>query len=455
MPSQSPEAIAKWNVRHFIIFRTLFNSRFYYPVFAIIFLDFGLTIEQFALLNVIWAVTIIVAEVPSGALSDLFGRKKLLWFTALLMVAEMVTWAFAPRTDPTVLFWVLAMNRILSGLGEASASGSDEALVYDSLEQAGMKGQWSNVLAKTQRFQAFGFMLAMVLGGLIYDYKFVQILANWAGMDVTLSQDTTLRWPLILNVLTALAVLYVSLRFVEPGEEKETRVQPKVRYAFKQTWEAGKWIGRTPFALIVIAAGAYADSVIRMFITLASEYYRMIEFTPVTFGIIGAGMSGLSILVASLSKWLVDTHSPTFNFFAICTVALLGFYGSTFFIPYWGLLFVIMLFVAFSVTTYCISYYLNHVSEKSRRATVLSFKGMALNLGYGFIGWLYALLGKYLREDPTLTTDKDAHFMAGMGYFPIYFAIGTVAVVLFALWRCPKPTQTFREMGGEKGAANR
>ena len=46
------------NIRYFIAFKVFFNSRYYYPVFTILFLDFGLTLEQFALLNVAWAVGI-------------------------------------------------------------------------------------------------------------------------------------------------------------------------------------------------------------------------------------------------------------------------------------------------------------------------------------------------------------------------------------------------------------
>ena len=55
------------NVRLFIAFRVFFNARFYYPVFTILFLDFGLTLEQFALLNAAWAAAIVLLEVPSGA----------------------------------------------------------------------------------------------------------------------------------------------------------------------------------------------------------------------------------------------------------------------------------------------------------------------------------------------------------------------------------------------------
>ena len=90
----SPFSIA--NVRLFVAFRVFFNARFYYPVFTILFLDFGLTIEQFALLNTVWAITIFCAEVPSGALADILGRKYLLVATALLMTAEMCLLAFVP-----------------------------------------------------------------------------------------------------------------------------------------------------------------------------------------------------------------------------------------------------------------------------------------------------------------------------------------------------------------------
>ena len=100
----SLETIARRNIRHFLIFRVLFNARFYYPVFAVIFLDFGLTLEQFAMLNAIWAATILLAEVPSGSLSDLMGRKSMMVFTASLMVIEMAVWAWAPTGNPQLLF---------------------------------------------------------------------------------------------------------------------------------------------------------------------------------------------------------------------------------------------------------------------------------------------------------------------------------------------------------------
>ncbi|MCP4718434.1 MAG: MFS transporter, partial [Desulfobacteraceae bacterium] len=78
MKHASPFSIP--NIRRYIAFKVMFNSRFYYPVFTILFLDFGLTVAQFAILNSVWAATIVLAEVPSGALADIIGRKRLLVF---------------------------------------------------------------------------------------------------------------------------------------------------------------------------------------------------------------------------------------------------------------------------------------------------------------------------------------------------------------------------------------
>ena len=132
------ESTAQRNVRAFTLFRMFFSARFYYPVYALLFLDYGLTLEQFGILNGVWAVTIVLAEVPSGALADTIGRRNLLIVTGV-DVAEMGVLLIAPIGGGTLLFWLFLINRIISGLAEAAASGADEALTYDSLKAAGQE----------------------------------------------------------------------------------------------------------------------------------------------------------------------------------------------------------------------------------------------------------------------------------------------------------------------------
>ncbi|MDZ8120498.1 MFS transporter [Pontiella agarivorans] len=426
------QSIAKNNVRRFITFRLLFNARFYYPVFAVIFLDFGMTLDQFAMLNAIWAATIILAEVPSGALSDLMGRKKLLILTSGLMVAEMAVWAFAPRGNPALLFWLLALNRVLSGLGEAAASGSDEALVYESLEDAGMQDQWSRVLESVTKWRSAAFMFAMIIGGLVYDPT---LLSAWTGLEI--SKEFTVRLPLFLTFITSILCWINCLGFHEsarPDKEEQLAVGD----AFRQTVQAGRWIFQTPFALVVILAGAFLDSVIRMFITLNSEYYRLIHYPEFALGLIGAGMSLLNFVIAPLARKLVDHKTPGRVFVIALLLGIAGFTGASFFIPFLGVVFMILLSAAFSITAFAISFYLNRITTNSIRATVLSFKGMALNLGYGFIGIVYAQLLKFLENNRSIEAGSDEMFIAGAQYFPPYFLIGAVGVILVARLYCPE-----------------
>src|SRR5690606_35891112 len=96
------------NANRFVIFSVFFTARAYYPVLAILFLDLGLTLDQFVLLNLIWALTIFLFEVPSGALADTIGRRTLLITASVLMVIEMLCLLLAPR-DGGMLLLVLCV----------------------------------------------------------------------------------------------------------------------------------------------------------------------------------------------------------------------------------------------------------------------------------------------------------------------------------------------------------
>jgi MFS family permease len=425
--------IARSNIRNFIAFRMFFNARFYYPVFAVIYLDFGMTLEQFAVLNSIWAATIILAEVPSGALSDIIGRKKMIVTAGILMVVEMLVWGFAPTSNLDFLFWILAINRVLSGLAEAAASGADEALVYDSIDEAGKKDEWGLILQKVTRWQSFAFMVALLTGGILYDPDAMTKVCQFLGFDLLLTQQETMRWPIFLNLVTALLTLLAALSLRETQNYQSNSDPISIKSAFTQTWKVGHWILHTPFALIVILAAATIDSVIRMFITMNSEYYRQISYPEVAFGVIGAVIALQSMVVARISRGMTERLGPNQNFLIVSFITLLAFIGIRFFIPYIGVVFSMLLFVGMGMTGFCTSFYLNKTADKSIRATLLSFKGLALNLGYGGIGILYALLVAYLRGRPELSADSGMLFQASSEWFAPWFFVSIIVVILCQL----------------------
>jgi MFS family permease len=437
------------NIRLFILFRVLFNARFYYPVFSILFLDFGLTLAQFAILNAVWAATIVLCEVPSGALADSFGRRNLLVLAGGLMVVEIALWAFAPRDNLDLLFWILVLNRLLSGMAEAAASGADEALAYDSLRQQGQIEDWGRVLERLTQFQSAGFIIAMTLGGVLYDPGLLQRLAGLLGISWEVSRETALRLPLYVTLVTALLTLLTTLRMREVASNENrapTPSQPSLKTAFALVWQAGRWIFRTPFVLTLMLFGLLADSVIRMLLTMSSQYYRLIEIPEALFGVIGSLLALSGFVMPGLARRLTERHSPRYNLLLTAALILLGLSGICLVWPWVGLLPALLLFSSMYLVSFFLSHYLNQATGSEQRATVLSFKGLFLNLGYGGIGLLYALLLAFLRRQITLNQPEMVEalvtnqvFVASLPWFVGYFAL--LLLVLCML--------TFRTLGAQ------
>ena len=255
MQTQAPDSDddAERNWRRFVWFRVLFNARFYYPVLAVLFLDLGLSATQYTLLNFAWALAIVAMDLPAGVLADRIGRRPLVVAAAVSMVVEMVLLGVAPRHGGATLFLCCLANRVLSGAAEGMASGADEALVFDSLAERGREKEWPLVLDQVMRWQSLGYVVAMFVGGAVYDPAFLNRL-----FGTHFTQATTLRFPIYLNGLSAVATLVVALGLREPGQ-RQTSAAPgnpaPVRGALSHLLDAGGWIARTPLALFVIVAG--------------------------------------------------------------------------------------------------------------------------------------------------------------------------------------------------------
>jgi MFS family permease len=419
------------NIPLFIAFRVLFNARWYYPVLAVLFLDFGLSIEQYALLNVAWAAAIVGLEVPSGALADRLGRKRLVVFAAALMVVEMMVFAFAPRGQPTLLFALFLLNRVLSGAAEASASGADEALAYDSLVAEGRGGEWPQVLERVMRWQSVAFFVAMLLGAAVYDAALVQRVIDALGLPWKVTREVTMRFPIYLTLGNALLALLVTLQMREPAAPQAAPGDAAAHATWRATLAAGAWILRTPLALAVILAGLCFDSIVRLFLTVASNYYRLIALPDAAFGLIGSGFAVFGFFVPALARRLVARRSMRGNFALVAGlvfVALLGIAGVW---PIYGLLYLLPLGIAMSLTQFFVSHYLNEVVTDSRqRATVLSFRGLAFNLAYGLVGLLFAALSRALSGQGT----TGAVFAQALAWLPWYF-VATVLLLALAARR--------------------
>jgi MFS family permease len=428
------EADRNW--RRFVLFRVLFNSRFYYPVLAIFFLDLGLSAAQYTVLNFAWALAIVFTDVPAGVLADRIGRKPLVVAAAVCMVGEMALLVLAPLNGGVTLFLYCLANRVLSGVAEGLASGADEALVFDSLAEQKRSEEWPQVLDQVMRWQSVGMVIAMLVGGAVYDPHFMNRLVALAGFEPHLTQAVTLRFPVLLNLLEALLAVVVVLGFREPAIHRATTgiVEEGRKETVANAWSfllaAGRWIFQTPAAMFVLIGGLLLDSVTRLLLIFSSSYFRIISLPEATYGLIGAGLAGLGIFAAPMARRLVKTNTLPGNY-AVLFVLLLGsLCGVALFWPFWGVVFMLPLGIAMSALQFQMSYYLNGLVDAGRRATVLSFKGLAINLGYGFLGLLFAGALKAFRDN----TRPDAALVDGFRLLPLWLLF-TVALLAVAFWR--------------------
>ena len=412
--------VADRNWRRFVLFRVFFNARFYYPVLAVFFLDLGLSATQYTLLNVAWALAIVAADLPAGVLADRIGRRPLIVAAAIAMVLEMILLCLAPRNGGTLLFLCCLANRVLSGTAEGMASGADEALVFDSLAARGRAEEWPLVLDQVLRWQSVGFVVAMLIGGAVYDPKLLNHVFH-----THFEQGTTLRFPIYLNLLSALTTLAVALGLREPAR-RETRIVPS---PLDHLLSAGRWILRSPLALFVIVAGLALDSIARLFMTFSSSYFRLIHWPAAMFGLTGAALGGIGMAVSPIARKMVTRGTPAFNFALLAALIFVGFLGIAARWVGWGVVFVLPVSMAMSMVGYHVSYYLNAAVESHERATVLSFKGMAFNLGFGGVSLAFAGALRTLR-----VSSPEQTFGRTLPWLPAYLAL-IFTLIALSFWR--------------------
>jgi hypothetical protein len=429
------------NVRLFIWFRLLFNCRFYYPVFTVLFLDLGLSIAEFAALNVLWAVTIVLLEVPSGALADQIGRRRLVVAAGWLMVVEMVLLCLMPVGNHDAVLWLFALNRIVSGTAEACASGADEALAYDSLPHEDRPALWARAMAHLSRAMAVGFIFSSITGSVLYDHGKVTMVAGWLGLEAP-AREWTLKIPLALNVLTAVACLAVTSRLVEVPHEGaaagkgRTRFGEDIRAALRGIVDAARWVWRTPAALTLIVFGVVFDSIIRLFLTVTSNFYRLVGIPEAWYGVIATVASLLGLATAGVMERLSNRHSADRNFSGLAVVVFVGLLCVAYPAPGWaGVALAMPLMLAMRFLQFFLAYYMNGVVDSTHRATVLSFRGVTINLAYGVMTLLFGLHTHWLEGRLQVAAEDTRVFAASLRWWPWWFAASFALAWVFIRWR--------------------
>jgi MFS family permease len=124
----------------------------------------GLSLTQILLLQGILSVVMVLMEYPSGYISDRIGYRVSLSLAALI---GMIGWAI--YTVATTFTHVMVAE-ILLGISLAFISGSDSALLYETLKQQGVEQDYARHQGRMSGYAQGGEALGAIFAGVLYAY---------------------------------------------------------------------------------------------------------------------------------------------------------------------------------------------------------------------------------------------------------------------------------------------
>lgn len=360
----------------------------------------GVPLYQAVIAQSIFSAVVLFMEIPTGLISDKFGRRTSLILGYLLGAAGVAVLVVSPTT------FGLYLMQLVRGTGTALISGANEALLFEASKEEGLnyKKQSSIVLSNG----IAGLAIAGVISGLVYarydENSFVPLMLATVAMQLIA------------------AVLAYSIRL------KDMSAGGSVLKQELRMWE----MLASLFTLLRKNKTIFAFTIVGLF-TICNEYFLYGTYGPYfkEFGVsnfwVGAAFSAGLILnfflqrnVHRIEKYL--TFEKAFVLIKAGTV--IGYLGlalvtqSTFMV-----IILVSTIGVFNIERPLVSDIVNQELENSVRATVLS--GMSLVSRLSRMG-LTLLLGLIVAE----TSLRVSYFVMGM-----FVAIG-LGISYWLLVRC-------------------
>ena len=152
------------HARTLTIFRLyqLFNGIIFTgPIWAVYLLSRGLTLTQFGLVEAALHVGMLVAQVPTGALADALGRRRLLVAAGFFTAVGELGYVYAPG------FGLICLAGAIHGVAFALRTGADEAYLFDALAHDDAQAQFPRMLGGLWAVFQFASAISFLAGGLI------------------------------------------------------------------------------------------------------------------------------------------------------------------------------------------------------------------------------------------------------------------------------------------------
>ncbi len=358
-PMKLPTQTMHKNIRKLYLLNLLVGIVFWYPIEKLYLKDLGAGPFGISVSALIFLLTVIIFDVPSGVLADKWKRK----YTLLLAIACFIISCIMGGMSHT---WVqyLPMNVLLGGF-VVLTSGTFQAIMYDSLSDTGHQKEYDKHQGRAYALFLAGLGFSSLAGG---------YLADWFGLANTYFISAACMAPAVL----------VGLTLVEPRSHKQVS-DSKLKEHIQRS--AKLLLGQRlllQLALLVSAMGVLRGA----YTEYSGLLFVVLGMTAIPLGYAGAAkwlISSLGQLVAPKIGRKVLEYAPLF-FVTFLIFSLIH--------NKWGLIFFFMSGFMYSVIANQAEAAVQDNSPSEIRATTLSLLSFSSNVLLVPLGLLFGWIAQ-------------------------------------------------------------
>lgn len=151
----------RWLSQKYIAYRALTNMWFVSAVWLYFYRIF-ITDQQVGILDGLAFAIGLLAEVPSGALADKFGRDRVVRVGQMLAGSGLLIQAMGSSFAPFFVGQTIMM------IGVSLVSGADEALFFEKLNFERKSTSWRKLVTRGSQVALIGTLIATIVGGWLH-----------------------------------------------------------------------------------------------------------------------------------------------------------------------------------------------------------------------------------------------------------------------------------------------
>lgn len=147
----------------FSLYGFLKNLRFFEAFLFLFLRDKGLSFTDIGFLLAFKEILVNIFNIPTGAIADLYGRKRSLIFAMLAYVFSFVIFTYSASLS------LLYLAMFLFGIGESFRAGTHKAMIFDYLRMNNRLKDKTLVYGQTRSWSQRGSALSVLIGaGIVY-----------------------------------------------------------------------------------------------------------------------------------------------------------------------------------------------------------------------------------------------------------------------------------------------